>query len=419
MRTKTWCAIPLTVSLFACTVGDEGATTTELAASGSRPSGEPVARWNKNAISLLLPTNPPEITRSLAMIHIAMHDAANAVKPEYAAYAYSSRGNSAADPALAVAAAAANVLKNRRPTRAADIDALLATDLAKVTNADRRKASLGVGESAANAIIALRANDGSASAAIPYTPGTGPGAYQPTAPVVLLPGWANVTPFAIAAPGQFIGNGPDSLTSSAWATDYNEVKAYGSATSTVRTAEQTAEAKFWIENPPTVFNRVAQRAIAKQGLDLWEAAQGMALTQIAFADAIISSWNAKYKYNFWRPITAIQNGDSDGNSATVGDSTWAPLNATPPFPEYDSAHAVVAVASATVLTEVFGDVEFTETSTANGVVRSYRSWNHAAALSTDSRIWGGFHFRDACEDGAASGAKIGAYILESDLLERL
>ena len=387
-------------------------------------SGETVARWNRNAISVLLPTNPPELTRALAMTHIALHDAANAVRPKYGRYAYHVTEDTGADPSAAAAVAAAEVLKHRRPAKAADIDALLAVDLAMVSNPQRLQNSINVGQAAAAAIIALRANDGSTSAATPYTPGTEPGDYQPTAvlPVpgfVLLPGWGNVTPFAMAAGNQFVGDGPPALTSAEYTADYNEVKDYGSATSTVRTTNQTAEARFWIENPPTVFNRVAQREIINQDLDLWQAARGMALTQIAFADAIISTWNAKFTYNFWRPITAIRNGDTDGNDATIADPTWTPLNVTPPFPEYNSAHAVVAAASASILTDVFGPVAFTETSTATGVVRSYSSWFHAAETSTDSRIWGGFHFRDACEDGEVSGLALGLYILNLGLFDRL
>ena len=382
-------------------------------------SGETVARWNRNAISVLLPTNPPELTRSLAMTHIALHDAANAVRPKYERYAYHVTEDTGADPSAAAAVAAAEVLKHRRPAKAADIDALLAVDLAMVSNPKRLQNSINVGQAAAAAIIALRANDGSASAATLYTPGTEPGDYQPTALIVLLPGWGNVTPFAMAAGNQFVGNGPHALTSAEYAADYNEVKDYGSATSTVRTEDQTAEARFWIENPPTVFNRVAQREIINQDLDLWQAARGMALTQIAFADAIISTWNAKFTYNFWRPITAIRNGDTDGNDATIADPTWTPLNVTPPFPEYNSAHAVVAAASASILTDVFGPVAFTETSTATGIVRTYSSWFHAAETSTDSRIWGGFHFRDACEDGEASGLALGLYILNLGLFDRL
>ena len=382
-------------------------------------SGETVARWNKNAISVLLPTNPPELTRALAMTHIALLDAANAVRPKYERYAYHVTEDTGADPSAAAAVAAAEVLKHRRPAKAADIDALLAVDLAMVSNPKRLQNSINVGQAAAAAIIALRANDGSTSAATLYTPGAEPGDYQPTAPIVLLPGWGNVTPFAMTAGNQFVGNGPNALTSAEYTADYNEVKDYGSATSTVRTTNQTAEARFWIENPPTVFNRVAQREIINQDLDLWQAARGMALTQIAFADAIISTWNAKFTYNFWRPITAIRNGDTDGNDATIADPLWTPLNVTPPFPEYDSAHAVVAAASATILTDVFGPVAFTETSTATGVVRTYSSWFHAAETSTDSRIWGGFHFRGSCEDGEASGLALGLYILNLGLFDRL
>jgi len=253
-----------------------------LAAPPSAPpmtgheSGETVARWNRNAISVLLPTNPPELTRSLAMTHIAQHDAANAVRPKYERYAYHVTEDTGADPSAAAAVAAAEVLKHRRPAKAADIDALLAVDLATVSNPQRLQNSINVGQAAAAAIIALRANDGSTIAATPYTPGIEPGDYQPTAAIVLLPGWGNVTPFAMAAGNQFLGDGPSALTSAEYTAGYNEVKDYGSATSTVRTGDQTAEARFWIENPPTVFNRVAQREIINQDLDLWQAARGMA-----------------------------------------------------------------------------------------------------------------------------------------------
>jgi len=400
-------------------VGVAQATPSSAPHMTGHESGETVARWNKNAISVLLPTNPPELTRSLAMTHIALHDAANAVRPKYERYAYHVSEDTGADPSVAAAVAAAEVLKHRRPAKADDIDAFLAVDLAMVRNPQRLQNSIDVGQAAAAAIIALRANDGSTSAATPYTPGTEPGDYQPTAAIVLLPGWGNVTPFAMAAGNQFVGNGPNALTSAQYTADYNEVKDYGSATSTVRTGDQTAEARFWIENPPTVFNRVAQREIMNQDLDLWQAARGMALTQIAFADAIISTWNAKFTYHLWRPITAIRNGDTDGNDATIADPTWTPLNTTPPFPEYNSAHAVVAAASASILTDVFGPVAFTETSTATGVVRTYSSWFHAAETSTDSRIWGGFHFRHSCEDGEASGLALGLYILNLGLFDRL
>src|SRR5688572_1456702 len=160
-------------------------------------SGETVARWNTNAIFILLPTNPPELTRSLAMTHIALHDAANAVRPKYQRYAYHVTEDTGADPSAAAAVAAAEVLKHRRPAKTAAIDALLAVDLATVRNPQRRQNSINVGQAAAAAIIVLRANDGSASAATPYTPGAEAGDYQPTAPTVLLPGWGNVTPFAM------------------------------------------------------------------------------------------------------------------------------------------------------------------------------------------------------------------------------
>ncbi|HTK76482.1 MAG TPA: vanadium-dependent haloperoxidase, partial [Gemmataceae bacterium] len=282
---------------------DQGGVDPELSSSYdtlSQPSGETIARWNKNAIAILLPSVPPTgFTRGEAMVHIAMHDAANAVRPRYQAYAYTTDQDTGADPALAAAAAAHDVLKAIVPAKAAQLDSMLAVDLDSVKQESLREHSLAVGAAAANAIVALRSTDGS-TAVQPYSNTPGPGNYQGA---FITPQWGAVTPFVLDSGGQFVGDGPPDLSSAQWAADYNEVKSLGALNSTTRTAEQTAEAKFWLENPPTVYNRVLQRTVISQGLDLWESAHVFALVQIAFADAAISSWHAKFAYDFWRPIT--------------------------------------------------------------------------------------------------------------------
>jgi hypothetical protein len=373
-----------------------------------------ITRWNSNSITVLSPTNPLDLTRGLAMVHLAMHDAVNAVRPRYEGYAYRTSGETEADPDLAAAAAARDVLVALRPGSQAHVDELFGTDQNAVPSDDRRSRSLGVGKAAADAILSLRANDGS-QAKDSYTPGTAPGDYQYTTPnVVLAPHWRYVTPFALQSPSQFRAPGPPPLGSDQYARDYDEVKAFGAVDSTVRKDWQTQEARFWVTVPAIISNRVARDLAAAQRLDLWEAARAFALIQMAFADGLIATWDSKFEYDFWRPITAIRLGDLDGNDATAPDPQWTPLNTTPPFPEYPSAHAVVTAASGVILKDTFGaNTSFTATSDfLSGVTRTYASFDELTLMSTLSRIWGGFHFRTACFDGKAQGEAVGHWVLD-------
>jgi hypothetical protein len=411
-------------SLVACGGGsppDEAlnaATPPSVRKAAPRPSGDTIVRWNANTITILSPTSSPDLTRGLAMTHLAVHDAVNAVRPRYVAYAYPASVDTGADPELAAAAAAHDVLVALRPAKQAELDSLLATDLAAVPSEHRRATSLAVGAGAAQAILGLRANDGS-TAQVSYTPGTDPGDYQYTPPFtsVLAPQWQFVTPFALTSPGQFRPPGPTPLDSAQYAADYNEVKAYGAHDSAVRTVAQTEEAKFWLTNPPIISNRIARDLALAEGLDLWESARAFALLQMAFADALIATWDAKFQFDFWRPYTAIRAGDTDGNELTLADPGWLPLNTTPPFPEYPSAHAVIAAASGVILNDTFGaSTSFEATSESlPGVTHTYASFDELTEMSTLSRIWGGFHFRTSCFDGKHQGELIGAYILDHDL----
>ena len=408
------CAVALSLLAFGC--GSEP----DYAVSEARlqPSGNTIVRWNDNAIAILLPTNVLNLTRGLAMTHLAMHDAVNAVRPRYQTYAYRTSEDTGADPELAAAAAAHDVLVALRPAKLAQIDSLFATDLASVDNERRRANSRAVGAAATQAMLALRANDGSTSV-VSYTPRTEPGDYQFTPPFtfVLAPQWQFVTPFALTSPSQFRARGPTPLSSAQYAADYNEVKDYGALNSTVRAQWQTDEAKFWLTNPPIISNRIARDLALAQGLDLWKTARAFALIQMAFADALIATWDTKFAFDFWRPYTAIRAGDTDGNDATIADPTWVPLNTTPPFQEYTSAHAVVAAASGVILNDTFGtNTSLTATSESlPGVTRTYTNFDELTLMSTLSRIWGGFHFRTSCFDGKDQGEFIGRYILDNYL----
>jgi hypothetical protein len=218
--------------------------------------------------------------------------------------------------------------------------------------------------------------------------------------------------------GQFRPLSPPGLDSDRWASDYNLTKELGSATSMIRTMEQTAIARFWADGagtvtPPGHWNVIAQDIAEQQGTTLEENARLFALLNIAEADAGIVSWDCKYQFEFWRPITAIVNGDLDPRADTEEDPEWTPLLVTPPFPEYTSGHSTFSSAAAAVLAGFFGsdDVAFTtESEDLPGVVRSFTSFSGAANEAGMSRIYGGIHFPSANEAGLSSGAALGAYV---------
>ena len=305
---------------------------------GRSVSGETIVRWNQNAVTI---ANGPALPmmRELAIVHIAMHDAANAVERHYETYSRIARDRRA-DPALAAAAAAHDALVALTPSSVAEIDALFQTDLALVTDADKRHRSLRVGAAAANAILARRADDGS-NARVTYTFGpVEPGVYQPVPPAgtnVAFPHWPDVTPFVMTSGSQFRQAGPVSLSRRTWARDYNEVRNFGGIDSTVRTADQTHAARFWIENPQFATNNIARTVATANDKGLWATARAFALVNVGIMDASIATWDAKYHFSFWRPYTAIRGpaGSSvdDGRADTPLDPTWLPLNATPGHPD--------------------------------------------------------------------------------------
>jgi hypothetical protein len=403
-----------------CAIEADEVILEEQQYAGWSVSGETIVRWNQNAVTI---ANGPalQMMRELAIVHIAMHDAANAVDRHYETYSRIARDRRA-DPALAAAAAAHDALVALKPARAVEIDAMFQTDLAWVTDADTRERSLTVGGAAANAILARRADDGS-NAMVTYTFGPiEPGVYQPVPPAgthVAFPHWRNVTPFVMRSGRQFRQAGPVSLSSRTWARDYNEVREIGRIDSHVRTADQTHAANFWIENPQFATNTIARTVATANDKGLWATARAFALVNVGIMEASIATWDAKYYFSFWRPYTAIRgpNGGSvdDGGAATPLDPTWLPLNATPGHPEYPCAHCELSAAGSVGLTAVYGSrTGFTiTTSTANpvGSTRTYRNFDHQVEEASASRTWGGFHYRFSREDGKAAGYAIGHHIL--------
>jgi len=293
-----------------------------------------------------------------------------------------------------------------------------------------------VGRAAGAAILALRRDDG-ATRDVPYTPGMGPGkwrphpnpvpanppianaevarGYQPTA----NPGWINVTPFTLLSASQFWLPGPPALTSETYARDYNEVKNVGGKVSTVRTADQTQIARFWFEGPGN-WNTIARTVATTRGLDARDTARVLALMNLAMADSYIAGWKIRYVYDFWRPITAIREGDSDGNDATVGDANWDSHQNTPSVSDYPSTQSTFSAAAAVTLASTLGgdQASFTVTSGKpfEGITRSFTSFSQAARESADSRVYAGIHFRSACEDGMSLGRKVGERVAKLYLL---
>ena len=385
--------------------------------------GDVVLDWNITALQAHAASTPQGIprTRVLAMVQAAVHDALNAIDRRAQPYAFDYQAVATAAPEAAVASAAYRVMSALVPSQAALLDAAYAVSLSAVPDGSTKDEGIAIGVLAADHILMLRENDGSNAVPPPYTPGTGPGEWRPTPPAfaaAVFTHWPFVTPFVLDSADQFRGKGPLALASARYARDVEEVLMLGSATSLVRTADETEIALFWIEGSVDGWCRIARTVSMQANLDLWENARLFALITLAMADAYIAQFDEKFYYGFWRPVTAIHEADNDGNRRTAGDPTWAPLRPTPPFPEYSSAHAAVGAAAAEAMMRFFGtdDIAFSTTSmTAPNAVRSYTGFRHAANENGVSRIYVGFHFRHSVEDGLTMGRRIGRFVAQKTL----
>jgi hypothetical protein len=403
-------------------------TVLALVAAGSR--ADVVTDWNSEALDAIRADRlaPPHAARVLAILHVAIYDAVNGITQTHEPYFVTDKPAGVASIEVAASAAAHHVLVTLFPARAEALDALYAARLDSFRDHPSRRVGIAWGESVARAILDLRSGDHSDDV-VSYTPRTDAGYWQPTPPAnapALLPQWPGVTPFAMTNGDQFRPLPPPALDSDRWATEYNQVKEIGSATSATRTIEQTTIARFWADGagtvtPPGHWNVITRDVAGQLGTSVEENARLFALLNLAEADAAIVSWDCKYQFEFWRPITAIRNGDLDPRSDTEKDATWTPLLVTPPFPEYTSGHSTFSSAGAAVLANFFGsdDIAFTtESEDLPGVVRSFSSFSAAAAEAGISRIYGGIHFLSANEAGLSSGGELGAYVSENFLKDR-
>jgi hypothetical protein len=401
-----------------------------------------VVQWNDTTAKVIQASGQNSIvmTRTLAMVQAAVHDALNAMSRRYDPYYFDGPSHPGGSPAAAVAAATHTVLVGvvpsfgtpaQKASALAQLDQAYTTVMAGIADGPARNRGAAAGRAAGAAILALRMDDGAGRDA-PYVPGTGAGRWRPhpnpappNPPIAnpdlargyassVLPGWGNVRPFTLLSASQYWLAGPPALTSEAYARDYNEIKSLGGKTSTVRTAEQTEIARFWFEGPPA-WNRIAREVAAGRGLDAHDSARLLALVNLAMADAYIAGFKIRYVYDLWRPVTAIREGDSDDNDATAGDPSWDSHQNTPAVSEYPSTQSTFSGAAAAVLTDVLrsDQVPFSVTSGKpfEGLTRSFSSFSQAAQESADSRIYAGIHFRAACHDGLALGRKIGRRVV--------
>jgi hypothetical protein len=380
-------------------------------------SADVIADWNENAVSygVLHNMGPPPAERIVAMTQLAMFDAVNSIEHKYRPYLVQLPATSSASKEAAAAAAAGTVLAGINPQTRASMNSLLESYLAAIPDGPAKAEGIKLGEAVAAKILKERANDGTAEPDT-YRPRTTAGVYVPTAPTA-APQWPRVKPFALTSASQFRPAPPTALDSAAWAADYNEIKELGGRASAKRSAQQTEDARFWLVVDGRGYYPVIRTVAEARKLSLIDSARLFALAAVAREDALIAVFDAKYHYEFWRPVTAIRNGDIDNNSATERDPAWAPIDATPMHPEYPCAHCISSASLVGVMEVVFGTAEMPEVSiaspTAPGVVHH---WTNIRAFSdevSEARIWAGFHYRSSTRVGQEMGHKIGEYVAKS------
>jgi hypothetical protein len=397
----------------------------------SSQSVNPVLQWNR-ALLVIVRTpgaQPATIhpTRSFAIMHAAIYDAVNAIDKTHKSYFVNLRGVSqSASQDAAAAAAAHEVLVGLYPQFQAMLDAQLQQSLAQIPDGAHKADGIILGQIAADGILALRSNDGSNAPPIPYVFGNAPGDYQSTPPNFpqqpQFTHWSHVTPFALKRADQFRPGPPPDLTSERYATVFNQVKSLGIANSTAATADQALTGRFWNGAIQNYWNEITQTVAMERNLTTAQSARLFALLNLTFADGVIAFYDAKYVYNFWRPVTAIRAADTDNNPETLADPNWLPQSTnTAPDPSYPGAHAVISAAGASVLISFFDSDHFDLTVTSEvleGVTRSFTRLSAAEEEATLSRIFAGQHFRSDLTAGQRLGRNVADFVVDNFLTLR-
>ncbi|HEV7405628.1 MAG TPA: Ig-like domain-containing protein, partial [Chthoniobacteraceae bacterium] len=402
--------------------GNETVKMVDITRSGTLASGDVVLQWNAvNLEAIRLDSTPPPVaSRGMAMVSAAIYDVVNGFEGT-PGLMVSRTAPAGASLDAAITMAAHTVLAYLFPGQQALFNATRDTSLAGVADGQSKEDGKAFGVVIAQAIIDLRAGDGF-DQYVDYTPGTDVGDWQETGPMyapALLPNWATLTPFVMSSPDAFRPDGPPALDSQEWADDLNKTESLGAQTGSTRTADQTQIARFWADGgatytPPGHWDQIAASVAQQRGNSVSANARMMAELNLAMADAGIVAWDAKYAFNWWRPVTAIQNADLDGNDQTTADPNWQSFLITPNFPEYISGHSTFSGAAATVLTDIFGDnTAFSATSIGlPNVTRNFTSFQQAADEAGESRIYGGIHYEFSDQDGLAAGRALGALVVD-------
>jgi hypothetical protein len=386
-------------------------------------AGDAVTEWNAVAVEAVKTkqlTSPPA-ARALAMVHAAIYDAANAVERHNAPFHVDTSADAVASLSAAIAGAAHRVLVGLFPEQSATLNDALAAALAMIPDGEAKDEGLSAGSGVGDEIMEWRQSDGSAGSAM-FMGGDAPGQWRPTPPAYamgMMPHWATVLPFAMPTNDAFRLRAPPQLSTGRYAKDLETVRRLGAKDGSTRTAEETAIAMFWADSPGTITTVGRWNVVARQLSDaalfsVFENARLFALLNVALADAGIASWDSKYAYAFWRPVTAIREADDDGNPRTAADALWEPLLMTPAFPEYASAHSQFSGAAAEVLRRVYrsDDFAFSLASFSDPmVVRNYTSFSEAAMEAGQSRIFGGIHYPLSNLAGLKAGQKLARFVL--------
>jgi hypothetical protein len=391
-------------------------------------SFNPVLQWNKTLLVIVRTPGAQSATihptRSFAIMHAAIYDAVNTIDGTHRPYLVRLTGVSRlASQDAAAAAAAHEVLVKLYPKFQATLDVQLQQSLAQIPDGAGKAEGINIGQTVADRILALRSNDGSNAQPIPFAFGHAPGNYQSTPPNFppqpQFTHWSRVTPFALDRADQFRPGPPPALTSDRYSDAFNEVKTLGIVNSTASTADQALTGRFWNGAIQNYWNEITQTAALAHSLTTAQSARVFGLLNLAIADSVIAFYDAKYIYNFWRPVTAIRAADTDNNPRTLVDPTWLPeVGNTTPDPSYPGAHAVISAAGATVLISFFEKDQFDFNVTSEvlaGVERSFERFSAAEKEATLSRIFAGVHFRFDLTIGQRLGREV-AHLVIDDFL---
>ena len=424
----------ITLALWCAVLSSQPALGSALANEPRFPDGSSaqtanqVLQWNRTLLVIVRTkgAQPPTIhsTRSFAIMHAAIYDAVNAIDATHEPYLVHLRGVSAtASQDAAAAQSAHDVLVNLYQSFQPMLDAQLQQALAQIPDGADKTDGIAVGQTVAKQILALRANDGSDATPPKFVFGNAPGNYQSTPPNFpaqpQFTHWAHVTPFALKQANQFRPGPPPALTSDEYTDDFNETKTFGIANGTAASNDQMLTGHFWNGSIQDYWNEIAQTAALAHSLTTAESARMFALVNLSLADSVIAFYDAKYTYNFWRPVTAIRDAALVNNPDTTPDPNWLPeVGNTTPDPSYPGAHAVISETAATVLISLFKRDKFQFNVTSEvmpGTERSFTSFSAAAEEATLSRVFAGVHFRADLTIGQELGSDVADFVVRNFL----